>query len=175
MRVPPIVVNGNDQRLSGSETESLVPSVMRTRPFCLVRHAAAGWLLTALAVACAGSDPSNGGDSSATATADGPLIVYNAAAISRPMRAVLDSFRIRSGVRFEQETAASLELARKVMELGGEPDVLALADPDLFPKLLRPRFATWYALFARNRIVLAYTQRSRGAAEINESTGKETT
>ena len=95
-----------------------------------------------------------------------PIVVYNAAALPRPMRAGLDSFQARTGVRYEQETGASLELARKVTELGSEPDVLALADPDLFPRLLEPRFTTWHALFARNRIVLAYTARSRAAAEI---------
>jgi molybdate/tungstate transport system substrate-binding protein len=98
--------------------------------------------------------------------ADGPLVVYNAAAIAQPMRAVLDSFAARTGARYEQETAASLELARKVLELGGQPDVLALADPDIFPQLLEPRVATWHALFARNRIVLAYTPSSRGASAV---------
>ena len=99
----------------------------------------------------------------------GSLVVYNAAAIARPMRAVLDSFQARSGTAYEQETAASLELARKVLELGGEPDVLVLADPDIFPQLLEPRITSWHALFARNRIVLAYTPRSTGAAEIDSS------
>jgi molybdate/tungstate transport system substrate-binding protein len=47
--------------------------------------------------------------------------------------------------------------------------VLALADPDLFAQLLEPRFTTWHALFARNRIVLAYTSKSRGAAEIDST------
>lgn len=98
-----------------------------------------------------------------------PLVLYNAAAIARPMRAVLDSFAARTGTRYEQETAASLELARKVLELGGLPDVLVLADPDIFPQLLEPRVTTWHALFARNRIVLAYTARSRGASEIDST------
>ena len=62
-----------------------------------------------------------------------------------------------------------MELARKVAELGGEPDVLVLADPDIFPQLLEPRLTTWHALFARNRIVLAYTPKSRGAAEIDST------
>ena len=99
----------------------------------------------------------------------GPLLVYNAAAIARPMRAMLDSFAARTGARSEQESAASLELARKIAELGGEPDVLVLADPDIFPQLLEPRLTTWHALFARNRIVLAYTQKSRGATEIDST------
>lgn len=118
-----------------------------------------------MAAASACDDSTRRTDRRATETS-AAIVVYNAAAIARPMRAVLDSFHSRTGVRYEQETAASLELARKVTELGGEPDVVALADPELFPKLLEPRFTTWHALFARNRIVLAYTSRSRGAQEI---------
>jgi molybdate/tungstate transport system substrate-binding protein len=96
----------------------------------------------------------------------GPLLVYNAASITRPMRAVLDSFALRTGIHYAQESAASLELVRRITELQSTPDVLALADPDLFAALLEPRFTSWHALFGRNRIVLAYTPRSRGAAEI---------
>ena len=95
------------------------------------------------------------------------LVVYNAAAIARPIRVVLDSFATRTRTRYEQETAASLELARKVIDLGGEPDVIVLADPEIFPKLLEPNHVRWHVVFARNRIVLAYTPRSKGASEIN--------
>jgi molybdate/tungstate transport system substrate-binding protein len=97
------------------------------------------------------------------------IVVYNAPAIARPMRAVLDSFSAKTGIGFEQETASSLELARKVLDLGGHPDVLVLADPDIFTQLLQPPITTWHALFARNRIVLAYTPRSKGAAEIDST------
>lgn len=95
-----------------------------------------------------------------------PIVVFNAASITRPMRAVLDSFAVRTGTRYMQESASSLELVRRLTELRSIPDVLALADPDLFHSLLEPQFATWHALFGRNRMVLAYTARSRGAAEI---------
>lgn len=37
----------------------------------------------------------------------GPLVLYNAAAIARPIRAVLDSFAARRGARYEQETASN--------------------------------------------------------------------
>jgi molybdate/tungstate transport system substrate-binding protein len=97
---------------------------------------------------------------------DAPLIVYNAASLTRPMRAVLDSFSARTGSRYVQESASSLELVRKLTELHSVPDVLALADPDLFPALLEPEFTRWRALFGRNRIVLAYTPRSRGASDL---------
>lgn len=102
----------------------------------------------------------------AAPAAGDPIVVFNAASITRPMRAVLDSFAVRTGTRYMQESASSLELVRRLTELHSTPDVLALADPDLFPSLLEPRFTTWHALFGRNRMVLAYTARSRGAAEI---------
>jgi molybdate/tungstate transport system substrate-binding protein len=98
-----------------------------------------------------------------------PLVVFNAAAIAVPMRMVLDSFAARTGQKYEQETAASLELVRKVLELQQNTDVMVLADPDLFPEFLMPSHVSSYALFARNRIVLAYTDRSRGAAEIDST------
>jgi len=99
----------------------------------------------------------------------GTLLVMNAASITRPMRAVLDSFSARTGVKYELEPGASLEIARRFTDLNRSADVVLLADPEVFPQLLMPKYARWYALFARNRIVLAYTDRSRGAREINAS------
>ena len=96
-----------------------------------------------------------------------PFLVYAAASIAQPIRAALDSFARRSGSPYELEIASSLELVRRVTVMHGDPDVVALADPALFTSLLEPRVASWHALFARNRIVLGYTARSRGAADIS--------
>ncbi|MFI5229033.1 MAG: extracellular solute-binding protein [Gemmatimonadales bacterium] len=90
----------------------------------------------------------------------------NAASIARPVRALLDSFAARTGAKYDLEPGASLEIARRITELHRTPDVLLLADPDVYPKLLMPRYVEWYAVFARNRIVLAYTRRSVGADRI---------
>lgn len=95
-----------------------------------------------------------------------PFLVYTAASLTQPMRVALDSFARRSGARYELESASSLELVRRVTALNGDPDVIVLADPALFA-LLTPKVLTWHALFARNRIVLAYTPHSRGATEIS--------
>jgi molybdate/tungstate transport system substrate-binding protein len=112
-----------------------------------------------LLVACARPDVDQQAD-------NGPLIVFNAGSLARPIRAALDSFAVREGVRFEQEQAGSLETARKVTELGRIPDVIALADHEIFPQLLVPEHTTWYARFARNRMVLAHTSQSRYADSI---------
>ena len=97
----------------------------------------------------------------------GPLVVFNAGSLARPLRAALDTFATRENVRFEQEQAGSLETARKVTELGRIPDIIALADYAIFPQLLVPEHATWYAMFARNRMGLAYSDESRHADSIN--------
>jgi molybdate/tungstate transport system substrate-binding protein len=96
-------------------------------------------------------------------------VVYTAGSLARPMRAALDSFAATQDVRYELESAGSLETARKLTELGKIPDLVALADEDVFPKVLIPAHTTWYVRFAENRIVLAYTDRSRFAAEIDST------
>jgi molybdate/tungstate transport system substrate-binding protein len=94
------------------------------------------------------------------------VVVFAAASLARPIRAALDSFARRTGAVVQQENGASLELARRVTELGRVPDVIALADQEVFPELLVPRAASWYVRFARNRMVVAFTDRSKGAAQV---------
>jgi molybdate/tungstate transport system substrate-binding protein len=93
------------------------------------------------------------------------LIVYEAASLAGPMRAVRDTFARRTGVVVLEEHGASLELARRITELHRIPDVIALADHEVFSEQLRPA-TVWYAAFARNRMVVAYTSRSRYANEV---------
>jgi molybdate/tungstate transport system substrate-binding protein len=129
--------------------------------------------MTAAVLLCAGAcgGDARGSDDTtrSRSSATGPLTVFNAGSLARPLRAVLDSFALREGVRIEQESAGSLEIARKVTELGRVPDVIALADHEVFPNLLMPRHVAWYARFARNRMVLAHTARSRGSAGIDST------
>jgi molybdate/tungstate transport system substrate-binding protein len=94
------------------------------------------------------------------------LLVFNAASLSAPMRPVLDTFARRRGVKVVEEHGASLELVRRITSLHRVPDVIALADNEMFPEHLVPGTASWYAIFARNRMVIAYTDRSRFAGEI---------
>lgn len=94
------------------------------------------------------------------------ILVFTAASLAVPFRAALDSFARRTGTVVQQENGASLELARRIIDLHRVPDVIALADQEVFPLLLVPRATSWYARFARNRMVLAYTARSTGAARL---------
>jgi molybdate/tungstate transport system substrate-binding protein len=127
------------------------------------RLIAACVILTSTA-ACTGGDRRSAADS--LGSGDRRLVVYNAGSLAIPLRAALDSFAAREHVTIEQENAGSLETARKLTELGKIPDVVAVADYEVLPLLLIPDHATWYAKFARNRMVLAYEDKSRGASEI---------
>lgn len=100
----------------------------------------------------------------------GPLVVYNAGSLALPVRDLLLAFqRDHPAVRPQQENSGSLEAARKLTELGKIPDVIAVADYQVLAQVLVPRWATWYATFARNAMVLAYTDRSAHAATVDST------
>ncbi len=111
-------------------------------------------------MACAG-----GGD-----LAQDRLVVFNAGSLALPIRIALDSFAAKEGITFDQESAGSLETARKLTELGKIPDLVALADVEVIPTFLIPEHTTWYATFAHNRMVVSYTDRSKYASEMNADT-----
>lgn len=102
----------------------------------------------------------------ATFAAADTLVLFLAASLTKPLQPVLDAFAAQTGVVVQRESGASLEHVRKITELHRVPDVLLLADADVFPRYLVPRYATWYADVARNRMVVAYTPRSKYAREI---------
>jgi len=98
----------------------------------------------------------------------GDLVVFNAGSLAKPFNDLLRAFKARHpGIIPAQENSGSLEAARKLTELGKIPDVIGVADYGVIPKLLIPQHATWFATFARNSMVLIYTDQSIGAGEIN--------
>jgi molybdate/tungstate transport system substrate-binding protein len=99
---------------------------------------------------------------------EGQLVVFNAGSLAKPFSELLSAFQDKyPEVTPAQENSGSLEAARKITDLGKVPDVIGVADYGIIPKLLIPKHATWYATFARNSMVLTYTDESIGADEIN--------
>src|SRR6478752_3221170 len=98
---------------------------------------------------------------SAQASPSGWLVVFNAATLAKAFGDLLQAFKVRyPSMEPAQENSGSLEAARKLTELGKIPDVLGVADYGVIAKLLIPKYAGWYATFARNAMVLVYTNRS---------------
>src|SRR3954452_11670050 len=98
------------------------------------------------------------------------LVIYLAASLNKPMQPVLDAYAARTGTVIQREGGASLEHVRKVTELRRIPDLMLLADAEVIPQLLVPKYATWYAEFARNRLVISYAAKSKHADELNADT-----
>ncbi|MGQ9709415.1 MAG: tungstate ABC transporter substrate-binding protein WtpA [Anaerolineae bacterium] len=106
--------------------------------------------------------------SSSTVAWGGRLIIFHAGSLAGPVQALTEAFRTRyPGVTFQAEASGSNEAARKIRELGREADLFMSADYRVIDRLLIPEFAEWSIRFARNEMVIAYTDRSRYADEVS--------
>lgn len=106
---------------------------------------------------------------------DSQIVVFNAGALALPIRQALDSFAPRNGLTASQENAGSVETIRKITDLGRVADVVAVADTALFGALLPGRLDGPVTVLGGTRMVLAYTDRSRYAAEVNSTNWPEVT
>lgn len=140
------------------------PVVATGRALRLVGHSLTYALVLGIVSGC-----DRGGEGRQGAVrAAAPLELFTAGALAQPLRAAADSFAAVTGTAAARlEAAGSLETVRKLTELRRIPDVVAVADAELIAGLLMPDLATWYVVVASDRMVLAYTDRSRGADSIN--------
>jgi molybdate/tungstate transport system substrate-binding protein len=80
-------------------------------------------------------------------------------------------------VNVEMEGHGSIQVIRQVTELNQRVDLLMVADYSLIPVMMystvdpqtKQNYADYYIRFATNKLVLAYTNNSRDANEINAS------
>ena len=99
---------------------------------------------------------------------EGKLIIFHAGSLTVPMKELTKAFQAKHpGVTFQTEASGSRTAARKISELGREADIMMSADYTVIDELLIPDFADWNIQFARNTMVIAYTDRSKYADEIN--------
>ncbi len=99
---------------------------------------------------------------------EGKLIIFHAGSLTVPIDALAEAFQAKyPGVNFETEASGSNAAARKISELGREADLMMSADYTVIDELLIPDFADWNIQFARNTMVIAYTEGSEYANEIN--------
>ena len=109
---------------------------------------------------------------SATTHARGALRVFCAGSLKIPFEHVAEVFKGRYGVDVHIEASGSVMAVRKVTDLGKVCDVLGVADYRLIPKFMVPKYASWYAAFASNEIVIAFTNKSRYADELIKNPSK---
>jgi molybdate/tungstate transport system substrate-binding protein len=104
------------------------------------------------------------------------LKVLCAASLLFPLGKVEEAFeKANPDVNVEIEGHGSIQVIRQVTELGKKADLLMVADYSLIPLMMynsselgsNQSFADWYIRFASNKIVLAYTNSSKYANEVN--------
>ncbi len=96
------------------------------------------------------------------------LIIFHAGSLTVPMEKLAEAFQAEHpSVIFETEASGSRTAARKVSELGREADLVLSADYRVIDNLLIPEHASWNLHFARNTMVIVYTEHSKYADEIS--------
>jgi molybdate/tungstate transport system substrate-binding protein len=98
------------------------------------------------------------------------LKVFCAGSLTLPLEEIKIKFETDyANVEVQIEPSGSVAAVQKITESDKLADVLASADFTLIPSMMMPDYADWCIRFAKNRMVLAYTDSSRYADEINST------
>ncbi len=102
------------------------------------------------------------------------LIIFHAGSLAKPFSEMEKIFESRNpDVDILRESSGSKLAVRKVAELKKEADIVAVSDYSLIPEFLYPDYAHWTIYFARNSMVIVYTERSKFSQEINSKNWTE--
>jgi len=124
-------------------------------------------LMFAPLMGCSARPPSDRAAISGSAP-EGKLVIFHAGSLTVPVKALTEAYREKyPRMSFETEASGSNTAARKISELDREADLMMSADYTVIDELLIPDFADWNTQFAQNAMVIAYTDRSAYAEEIN--------
>jgi len=106
-------------------------------------------------------------DHSSPATAVKPLKVYHAGSLATSMAKIEKAFETtHTDTDVQLNSGGSAAIIDKVTKQNQYADVLASADAALIPKYMYPANATFEIDFAKNTMVLVYTNTSREASTI---------
>ncbi|RUM90813.1 MAG: tungstate ABC transporter substrate-binding protein WtpA [Thermovibrio sp.] len=98
------------------------------------------------------------------------LIVFHAGSLTVPFKAAKRKFeRLHPEIDVRLEPSGSVQAIRKVTDLKKNCDVVASADYSLIPNLMFPKFSDHVYAFARNELVLCYTDRSKYSEAIKRN------
>jgi molybdate/tungstate transport system substrate-binding protein len=97
------------------------------------------------------------------------LKIFHAGSLSVPMAELEEKFEtLHPNVDVQREPAGSRACIKKITELDKQSDILASADYTLIPTMMMPEYTDWYLAFAKNQIVIAYTDDSKYSSEVDQ-------
>jgi len=96
------------------------------------------------------------------------IVIFHAGSLSVPFAEIEKVFEAKyPQYDVKREPAGSRACARKITDIGKPADVMASADYKVIDNLMIPNHAKFNAQFATNEMVIAYTEHSKFANEIN--------
>jgi molybdate/tungstate transport system substrate-binding protein len=99
---------------------------------------------------------------------NGTLTIMAASSLSNSMNATAAEFEKKHpNVKVQIQYGGSGDLISQITQLNKTPDIMASADYGLIDKSLMPDFTTWNLKYAKNEMVIAYTDQSTNASQIN--------
>jgi molybdate/tungstate transport system substrate-binding protein len=151
----------NCQRVDPADGYGVRASAARSCAACLVAHQLPPSVSSSFRRACCALLvlPLIAGCESKPAEPE-PLTVFAGGSLERPLREALDSIAATGGPAARLRVMGSREIVRAVTSLERSPDLIVSADADVVERELIPRYVSSSTTFARNRIVLAFSQRS---------------
>ena len=99
---------------------------------------------------------------------NGTLNVYAADSLGTAMNQTTSQFNSKHpNVKVQTTFAGSSSLVSQITTLNKTPDILVSADYTLIDKQIIPNYANYNILYARNEMVIAYTNKSKNSSQIN--------
>ncbi len=89
------------------------------------------------------------------------LKICSAGSLSIPLNQLASAFEEKYHVKVDLLTAGSVSVVRRVTDLHYPCDIVFVADYRLIPKLMLPNYASWYIAFAKNELVVVFTNSSK--------------
>lgn len=100
----------------------------------------------------------------------GTITIYAAASLAKQMNATAAEFKKQHpNVDVQIQYGGSSDLISQITQLNKSVDIMASADYGLIDKNLIPNYTSFNLEFARNELVIAYTNNSKNSSQINST------
>lgn len=101
------------------------------------------------------------------------LTIFAAGTLAVPFKEIDALFQKKyPNVTVQPQFGGSVKMAKQITDLHKDADLLAVADYSVIPTYMfggngKPAYAKWYVGICRNAVTFVYTDKSKGAKEIN--------
>ena len=100
----------------------------------------------------------------------GTIIIYAADSLGSQLNATAQEFKKQHpNVNVEIHYSGSQAAIRQITDLNKSADIMASADYGLIDQRLIPNYTSWNAKYARNNLVIAYTNKSKNSSQVNST------